>query len=103
MLKDNIKELRTEQGLTQTALAEKIGVSQGAVFFWEKGINEPTAGYLIKLAEIFNVSVDELLSFEGAKEKTGKTKFSEMSKLFSELSPCQQEVIIHVAREFLKK
>lgn len=56
-----IKELRTERGLSQAALAREIGVSQKAVDYWERGINEPKASYIVALAEFFGVSSDELL------------------------------------------
>ncbi len=56
-----IKELRTERGLSQAALAKEIGVSQKAVDYWERGINEPKASYIVALAEFFGVSSDELL------------------------------------------
>lgn len=56
-----IKELRTERGLSQAALAREIGVSQKAVDYWERGINEPKASYILALAEFFGVSSDELL------------------------------------------
>ena len=61
MLKDTIKELRTERNLSQAKLAKAIGVSQKAIDFWEKGINEPKASYVIKLADFFSVSADYLL------------------------------------------
>ena len=53
MFGNNIKELRKEKGLTQTQLAQAVGVTQGAIYFWEKEINEPTVGYILKLAEFF--------------------------------------------------
>lgn len=56
-----IKELRLEKGLSQSLLASKIGVSQKAIDFWERGINEPKASYIIKLADFFDVSADYLL------------------------------------------
>ena len=56
-----IKELRTERGLSQAALAREIGVSQKAVDYWERGINEPKASYIVALAEFFGVISDELL------------------------------------------
>lgn len=56
-----IKELRTERGLSQAALAKEIGVSQKAIDYWERGINEPKASYILALAEFFGVSSDELL------------------------------------------
>ena len=38
-----IKELRKELNISQQQLAKAIGVSQKAIDFWEKGINEPKA------------------------------------------------------------
>ena len=102
MLSKNIKELRTENGLTQAQLAESIGVTQGAVYFWEKGVNEPTAGYLIKMAELFGISVDELLSFESQKNGEQSTHAAEMNRYFSKLNATQQEILIATAKEFLK-
>jgi transcriptional regulator with XRE-family HTH domain len=102
MLSKNIRELRTECGLTQAELARKIGVTQGAVYFWEKGINEPTAGYLIKMATLFEISVDELLSFECKKKGERSTKEVEMLRVFGKLSAPQQEVVLATAKEFIK-
>lgn len=56
-----IKELRLEKGLSQAQLGAKIGVSQKAVDYWEREVNEPKAGYIIKLAQYFEVSADYLL------------------------------------------
>ena len=61
MIGERIKELRGEKGLTQQALARDIGVSQKAVDYWERGINEPKASYIVKLADYFDVSADFLL------------------------------------------
>lgn len=57
-------DLRTDKTLTQSQLAEKIEVTQKAIDFWEKSINEPKASYIIKLAEFFNVTTDYLLGLE---------------------------------------
>ncbi len=56
-----IKELRTERNISQAFLAQQIGVSQKAVDYWERGINEPKASYIVKLADYFDVSADYLL------------------------------------------
>ena len=103
MFGKNIKELRTEKNMSQKVLADKIGVSQGAVYFWEKEINEPTVGFIIKLAKIFGVSVDELLSYEADKEKSENTKRAEMLSLFDRLSDDQQNLIISLLKELLNK
>lgn len=61
MLGDIIKELRKEKNISQSALAAQIGVSQKAIDYWERGINEPKASYVVKLADFFDVSADYLL------------------------------------------
>lgn len=54
-----IKDLRMENNYTQMQLAKLIGVSQKAVDYWERSVNEPKASYIIKLVKIFNISFDE--------------------------------------------
>ncbi|MBE7087155.1 MAG: helix-turn-helix transcriptional regulator [Clostridiales bacterium] len=56
---DKIKELRLESDYTQAELAQKIGVTQKAVDYWERNVNEPKACYLIALVKCFDVSYDE--------------------------------------------
>ena len=58
---ERIKELRLEQGVSQSTLGNSIGVSQKAVDYWERGVNEPKASYIVTLADFFNVSSDYLL------------------------------------------
>ena len=61
---ERLKELRQENGLSQCALAHKIGVSQKAIDYWERGVNEPKATYIVKLADFFDVSSDYILGRE---------------------------------------
>lgn len=61
MIGDVIKELRKERDISQALLAKNIGVSQKAIDYWERGVNEPKASYIIKLADFFGVSADFLL------------------------------------------
>nr|MBR6778425.1 helix-turn-helix transcriptional regulator [Clostridia bacterium] len=56
-----LKELRTEQGLTQKQLAEKLNTTNSAVCDWEKGRSQPDLQMLTKIATLFEVSVDYLL------------------------------------------
>ncbi len=56
---ERIKELRTENNLSQSKLAEEIGVSQKAIDFWERSINEPKASYIIKLVKFFSLSFND--------------------------------------------
>lgn len=59
-LKIRLKELRSEREISQRALAKAIGVSPKAIDFWEHGVNEPKASYIILLAKFFGVSTDYL-------------------------------------------
>lgn len=60
MLQIRLKELRDQYGYSQQDLANKIGVKQSTVGMWENGKNKPRHDTLIKLANIFNISIDEL-------------------------------------------
>lgn len=56
---------RKNAGLTQKEVADQIGVDQTAVSFWENGKTLPRASLLSKIAMIYGVTVDELLSDRG--------------------------------------
>ena len=56
---EKIKELRKEKGLSQAELGKAIGVSQKAVDYWERGINEPKASYIMALVQFFKISYNE--------------------------------------------
>ncbi len=53
--------LRKSQGYTQSALADKLGVSFQAVSKWERGENLPDAFTIVELANIYEITVDEIL------------------------------------------
>ena len=61
-LSEKIRELRLKMDLTQNELAEVLYVSRAAVSKWESGRGYPNIDSLRKMAEVFSVSVDELLS-----------------------------------------
>ena len=56
-----IKELRTERGITQEALARKADISLGYVTRLENGRHEPTLTTLAKIAKVLKVKVADLL------------------------------------------
>lgn len=59
---EKIKEFRTEKNLSQMQLAKLIGVSQKAIDYWERNINEPKASYIIALVKAFKITFDEFFS-----------------------------------------
>lgn len=85
-----LKELRLESGLTQSQLAAKIGVVQGTIYFWENSINEPTASYIVKLAEFFGVSSDVLLGLNTA--ALAAQEQLEFLKLYHKLNRSQKKL-----------
>ncbi len=58
-LGERIKDLRLEKGLTQQKLAQLVGVSQKAVDYWERSVNEPKASYIIAMVNVFGISFDD--------------------------------------------
>ena len=60
----NLKKIRTEKGITQKAIADKVDKTVGAISNYEVGIREPDLGTLKKLASALDVTVDELLEDE---------------------------------------
>ena len=56
---EKLKELRIEKGLSQIHLAKIIGVSQKAIDYWERNVNEPKASYIISLVRTFDLTFDE--------------------------------------------
>lgn len=77
MIADRISALRAQRRMTQSELAEKLGVARASVNAWEMGISSPSSQYLVRLAQVFGVSTDFLLgvperasiSAEGLNEK----------------------------------
>lgn len=57
-----IKELRNKYKFTQTELAEKVGVTKSTIAAYENDSRLPSYEVLIKMAYVFNVTIDSLLS-----------------------------------------
>ena len=61
---NTLKELRTQNGMTQQQLATQIGVSKSVVSYYELQERTPSPEILLKLASIFHVSSDYLILIE---------------------------------------
>ena len=76
----NLVELRTRAGFTQLQLATKINYTDKAVSKWERGEALPDIRVLVKIAEIYNVTLDDIVSPHTEKKikpkmNTGKKRF----------------------------
>ncbi len=74
-----IAAMRKEQGMTQLELAEKMGVTDKAVSKWERDLSFPDVDSIPRLAEIFDVTVDELMQVKSdSKENRKVNRISEI-------------------------
>ena len=111
---ERLRELRKFNNMTQEELSLKMGISAAAVGLYEQGRRNPDNETLIKLASIFDVSIDYLLGFEdvaktlsygGSDEKIIKADdftyamFEEAKDLTNE----QKEALLAMARAFKNK
>ena len=72
MIGMNIACLRRRNNLTQEQLAEKLHVSRQTLAKWERGESEPDVRSLVALSELFQVSLDNLVSYQ-SKDNDGSS------------------------------
>ncbi len=58
---ENIKFLRKQQGITQQEFADRIGIKRSLVGAYEEGRADPRISNLIKMSELFEVSIDDIV------------------------------------------
>ena len=71
---NRILELRKNLNLSQAELAEMIGVTNKAVSKWETGKSKPTTNVIRKLAALFNIEVNDLLSLKDEEREMNISK-----------------------------
>ena len=96
MFGEKIYNLRVKFGLSQSELGNLVGVTNKAVSKWENGVSKPTFDILNKLANIFKVSVEELLKEE---------KYHQITKIVITGGPCAGKTTAQswIESEFTKK
>ncbi len=72
-----IASCRKENGYTQAALAEKLGITNRAVSKWETGKSLPDASIMLELCELLRINVNELLTGERLQMKDYQKKAEE--------------------------
>ena len=103
---NRLKELRLEKGMRQKDVAEKIGVSPQSYNFYENWVNKPDPETLIKLADLFEVSLDYLVGraddFGNIVNQSNEESFFTTPKeqdfliKLRSLSSSTREMILHV-------
>ena len=72
MISMRIRELRKQAKLSQEMMAEKIGVSRQAITKWETGLGVPDIENLVVIADLFKLSLDELMGRDIENETLAK-------------------------------
>lgn len=60
-LKQALKDARSRSGATQREVADATSIALGTLRRWEQGVNEPDAESLVRLADLYGVTVGQLL------------------------------------------
>lgn len=63
MIYMNLKRLRNLHQYTQEMLAEELGVSRQVIAKWERGESMPDLNFCVKLAELYDVTLDNLVNY----------------------------------------
>ena len=106
-LSEKIKKLRKGMKLSQERLAELAGINANHLSRLERGLFQPSADVLKRLAQVLNISADYLLS-ERDEVQTPEVKIenktlAERLELIERLDPTDQQVIIRVIDSMLTK
>jgi transcriptional regulator with XRE-family HTH domain len=102
---ERLKDLRTERKMSQTELADLVGLRYAHVSRYENGGSRPSADMLMKLSKALNVSTDYLLfgKIEDAAKADFKDKdFLNMFKQAENLPPEDKELVKKFLGSFLK-
>ncbi|MBR3950057.1 MAG: helix-turn-helix transcriptional regulator [Oscillospiraceae bacterium] len=86
MLQENIKNFRKERGLTQEELAIRLNVVRQTVSKWEKGLSVPDADMLQRLAEVLEVTVNQLLGEEREPERNRNEIAEQLARINEQLA-----------------
>lgn len=102
-----ISKLRYEKGYSQIELAEKIGVTKGAIGMYETDKRKPNYDILIKLADLFGVTTDYLLSHNTIIHSNTMIEIDPIANklltTFSSLDEDNKDILLGKAKELLKQ
>ena len=86
MFGENLKTLRKQKGFSQEELATRLHVVRQTISKWEKNLSVPDADTLIRLAEILEVSVSELLGAKIESENVASDVAEQLSRINEQLA-----------------
>lgn len=103
-LSKNIAHYRKKSGLSQIALAKKLGVSKSTIFRWETGESSPSVDTIIQLCRILSIATDSLLlSKEDSNNLNSSNKnLSRRLKKIEQLTIRDQKTLFSIIDAYLK-
>lgn len=93
-----LAELRRERGFSQEGLAEQLGLSRQAVSKWERAESAPDMGNLIALADLYEVTLDELLRVSPEVEEDMRFESQERAESVETEAAAAAEAALAAAR-----
>lgn len=104
MLGKNLKELRIKKGVTQDDIAELLNIKRQTYSAYERGVSLPDVTSLLKMAEFFGVSVDEILRNKQDAVTDGHSLSQKTKNLINSYSDLSEEELDKVIEyvDFLK-
>lgn len=97
LLNTRLKELRKENGITQSELAKSLNVSRSSIAMYENGERIPSYETLEVISDFFNVSILYLLGKESVDYSN-----EELFKINEKLSDNQKRLLLAIAKQILK-
>ncbi|WP_375579419.1 helix-turn-helix transcriptional regulator [Marivirga tractuosa] len=88
-ISNNIKYLRTEKGLSQTAMAEAVGLKRGNIASYEKELAQPSIENLVKIADYFGIDIHQIVNEDLQYSSKKITQEKNPFKIFEESFPIQ--------------
>lgn len=101
MCGERLGELRKDMGLTQRAFAEQMRVSLNTVSAWERNLSEPDDNTKMKIAQMFNVSLDYLLGLSDSPLPPSRRQ--SILLYLPDLPPEAMRELQNFLRKFMKK
>jgi len=84
MFATNLKILRNDENLSLKQLADRLNVSDVTVLRWESGQAEPKLSYLIRIADLYEMSIDELV---------GRANYEGVVKINNDITPQDKSLL----------
>ena len=106
-ISESLKMARQKSKMTQAKLANMLNISPQSISKWEKGLSEPSIGDVMKLADIFDMSIDDLLGHKTCSQKITELDFNEflimlVDKYYGNLAEAEKQIKAYLKRNIIK-